>query len=112
MTTITKSQMAKLEADMARPVDTKREAKRWGSVAREIHLECRWLAKASALYGRARVLRALRSGLPIGAELWVEYFGRWERGEQRHVVPFGVLQDQGLASLNVADRIALAPRVA
>ncbi len=104
---------AEFRARMAAPVDVDVYADKWGEEAREVAESCRFLEKAARLYGRRRVLAALRTGLEEPeASIWAEYWKRWRAREDRHIIPWAVLSEPYQAPDQVAFNIALAPRVA
>ena len=101
--------------DVLKLVDTRKERSAWREEIADVRYCMRWFARAVKLYGRRTVERHLEEQMswlrPAERASWRAYFGRYFDGRNRHLVPVGLLLDANYP-LGIAERLAVAPRVA
>lgn len=107
---LTKAEIRRL---MLAPVDTEKE--NWSDTVRELGEICRWFEKAMRLYGRRRVVGAMRTWargdyfdkVSVGA--WLEYLERAPQ-DRRVMIPYAVASEPSSVADNIAQHLVFAPR--
>ena len=96
------------------PVDLEKE--NWSTAGREVGRVCRWLEKAARLYGRRRVVGAMRTWArgdrfdTVSVEAWVDYWRRW-RAHEEQAIPYTVASEPWYVADNMMHLLVFAPRV-
>ena len=107
---LTKAEIRRL---LLRPIDTRKEHT---DAVGDVAGACRWFEKAIRLYGRRRVVAAMKTWargdyfeeLAVGA--WLKYLGRWRAPQDKHMIPYVIASEPWSVADNMMHLLVFAPR--